>query len=291
MANVSPPRIAEPLLLEMMRTFVVMADTLNVSHSQRILGCTRQTIKRHIDVLEKHRGCKLFRVEDKKYALTKTGHDAVDPAQNLLRTAQEWVLGLPSPTSSIQKHSHFNNSQQYTYLEQKGLSDLFSASTPFLKDCLKSWLDADGNLMDLEPLRAFGMVFRQDTKGWIIVEVGERAASADWFGSQWRMSVIGKRVNDLPASDQLAPISNSAYKTISSYQSIRLDHISTIFPKDGRPFPVPVSYKRLTLATQFPDGTPALLSIAERTHDVRIDGLPEGLRLAMPDSLIMDARL
>jgi len=41
-----------PLLYEMVRSFTVLADTLNLSQAVRLLGSTRQTVRRHIAQIE-----------------------------------------------------------------------------------------------------------------------------------------------------------------------------------------------------------------------------------------------
>jgi hypothetical protein len=135
------------------------------------------------------------------------------------------------------------------------------------------------------------MLFRKDKYGWVISEVGEHAAAADWFGTAWRTSCIGKRVEEMPAGDKLAPVFFNTFQTLNQNQSVRLDHICTVFPNMDDTALIPVSFKRLVLTTVLADGTPALLAVVERTHDIRISDLPENLRLAMPLDCVSDSSL
>ena len=54
------------LLYEMMRSFVALARTLNLSQAVEALGSTRQTVRRHIAQLEQAMGLSLFEVEQRR---------------------------------------------------------------------------------------------------------------------------------------------------------------------------------------------------------------------------------
>ena len=45
-----------PLLFEILRSFTMLAATLNLSHAVKELGSTRQTVRRHISQLEDIKG-------------------------------------------------------------------------------------------------------------------------------------------------------------------------------------------------------------------------------------------
>lgn len=68
-------------LAEMLRSFVVLADTLNLSHAVERLQTTRQTVRRHIKLLEERRGAPLFELRDRQYALTPAGKRALPEAE------------------------------------------------------------------------------------------------------------------------------------------------------------------------------------------------------------------
>ena len=52
----------QSILFELLRSFSTLARTLNLSKAVRELGSTRQTVRRHIYLLEEARGEKLFSV-------------------------------------------------------------------------------------------------------------------------------------------------------------------------------------------------------------------------------------
>ena len=69
------------LLFEMIRSFVTLAATLNLSHAVKDLGSTRQTVRRHISTLEDAMGVPLFYVDDRRYYLTVAGENALPDAK------------------------------------------------------------------------------------------------------------------------------------------------------------------------------------------------------------------
>ena len=59
------------VLFEALRSFSTLASTLNLSRAVDALGTTRQTVRRHISLLEEARGEELFALIDRQYVLTK----------------------------------------------------------------------------------------------------------------------------------------------------------------------------------------------------------------------------
>lgn len=291
MSNFLEHRESDRLLFEMMRTFLVLSDTLNVSQAERKLGITRQTIRRHILNLEKMRGAQLFSMVDNEYTLTNVGKNAVHTAKQILSDAQTWSTGGFTGGPKLTRFTDYEGPEKYTYLEQKGFGDVFSSASPFLRDCMTSWFASNGKLAKMPELRSHSLVFRKDGDEWVLIEVGANSSATKWFGSSWGQSSLGTRVSNLPANKSLAPISNSAFETISETQSARLDHICTLFPQTPGDKLVPTSYKRLILAVNFDDGTPALLNIVQRTHKIEIEGLPDALRLSMDPEYVEEPQL
>ncbi|MEO1399352.1 MAG: LysR family transcriptional regulator, partial [Pseudomonadota bacterium] len=70
----------QPLLFEMLRSFTTLAKTLNLSHAVSELNSTRQTVRRHIALLEEMRGEVLFDVVNRRYELTEAGQAALPAA-------------------------------------------------------------------------------------------------------------------------------------------------------------------------------------------------------------------
>ena len=90
---------APALLFEMIRSFVTLAQTLNLSHAVAQLASTRQTVRRHIQQLEKAMGAPLFTIENRRYSLTKVGVEALpEAAISLIGASCGWMARRATPT-------------------------------------------------------------------------------------------------------------------------------------------------------------------------------------------------
>lgn len=68
---------------------------------------------------------------------------------------------------------------------------------------------------------------------------------------------------------------------------LRLDHVFTYLER-AQPEPkIPMSFQRLTMGGQFPDGSFALITVVERTHDIDIPHLDPAIIGTMPDDAVM----
>ena len=88
-----PQPHSHAILFEMLRSFTTLAHTLNLSKAVRVLGSTRQTVRRHIDILEDIRGEKLFKLQDRQYNLTEAGSQSLHEAEILLSRGEAWLTG------------------------------------------------------------------------------------------------------------------------------------------------------------------------------------------------------
>ena len=94
--------IPPALLFEMIRSFVSLAATLNLSHSVKQLGSTRQTVRRHISTLEEAMNAPLFSVNDRQYTLTDAGRNALPGAEDILARGITWLRGQSRSIGSLQ---------------------------------------------------------------------------------------------------------------------------------------------------------------------------------------------
>ena len=76
---------------EMLRSFVMLARYLNLSHAVEHLGSTRQTVRRHIEMLQALRGEELFAFVDRQYVLTDAGVLALTEAERILQLDEAWM--------------------------------------------------------------------------------------------------------------------------------------------------------------------------------------------------------
>ena len=77
----------QSILFEHLKSFSTLAHSLNLSNALRELGSTRQTVRRHINLLEEVRGEKLFSIEDRQHQLTVAGR------ASLRETEDIWARG------------------------------------------------------------------------------------------------------------------------------------------------------------------------------------------------------
>ncbi len=97
---------APALLFEMMRSFVTLAHTLNLSHAVAELVSTRQTVRRHIQQLEEAMGAPLFTIENRRYSLTKVGLEALPEARDILDRGKLWLDGKTRHADGMLRLSH-----------------------------------------------------------------------------------------------------------------------------------------------------------------------------------------
>ena len=82
-----PPNIMH----EMLRSFVTLAKFLNLTHAVNHLGSTRQTVRRHIEMLQALRGETLLAFVDRQYVLTREGELALVEAEQILQLDDAWM--------------------------------------------------------------------------------------------------------------------------------------------------------------------------------------------------------
>ena len=118
------PSASLPNLIEMLVTFLVLAETLNVTHTVQIIGSTRQTVKRQIKALETLRGHALFTVLDKNYSLTDEGISAISSASKLVFDAANWAKSQPNIAPIMSTYNRYTDQDNYIYLGKDIISNV-----------------------------------------------------------------------------------------------------------------------------------------------------------------------
>lgn len=283
-------RGAPALLFEMMRSFVALASTLNLSQAVEELGSTRQTVRRHIKQLEEAMGYKLFDVNERRYSLTRKGKDAVGPAQLLLDQGNVWYRGQVIYQDGMPQYKiEFPGGGSF-YQQQKPLGLVWTDQRPLLAAVLKAWTLSKGALEDahFEAVRPYVMVFRNSQNGWICTELGEKSSYVTWFGLANARSSIGRVLGELPGGAEFGRLLNQPFNEVECDGGLRLDHIYTQIPREAGGAPQQICYARLLLGARFPDGSFALVSVVDRHNNIQITGTPGKL---MAPELVMDADL
>ncbi|MCI2398922.1 LysR family transcriptional regulator [Aliiroseovarius sp. N1Y82] len=274
----------------MMRSFVSLADTLNLSKSVRALNTTRQTLRRHIATLEDHKGGALFQIEDQQYRLTDLGERSLREAEQLISRADAWLANQSGHVGGLLHLARDLGDGAPYYLQQHHLDRLWTSSSPLLQRGLQIWAEAKGEIESdaYAAMRPYLMVFREHAGEWICVDVGANSSYATWYGWRWEKSAIGRSVEKLPGGVGFANLLKVPFDDIHATGGVRLDHIHTMIRRSGDDeMLAPISYQRLLTGCKFPDGSFALAALIDRTWNIDIEGLPQAMAKSMSKDLIM----
>lgn len=285
---VKKPPESHGLLHEMIRSFTTLARTLNLSHAVKELGSTRQTVRRHITQLEEAKGTALFSVEDRQYRLTEEGERALPEALEILARGNAW---LNRNVRHIQGLQHFSTTLPNGWCfwqQQHSLSRLWNSPSCLMRETLRSWSMSGGDIESplMEHVRPFLIVYRHTIAGWICVEFGEESFFVKWFGWAKAKSSVGRSLGKMPGGDDFARMLDQPFHEVQTTQSVRLDHVFTLVPRESDGTLQPVNYQRLMLGGRFPDGSLALYALVEPSADVEIIGLEHG-KIVQPSAEIM----
>lgn len=279
-----------PVVFELLRSFIKLADTLNLSKAVRELGSTRQTVRRHIKLLEERTGNALFLVEDRQYHLTQAGRRALPEAKTLVARSEAWLNNQSGHIGGLSHLSYQSETGFSYYLQQRSLGDLWLSGTPLIQKGFQCWVDAKGEIEAdaFAPIRRFITVFRLLDDDWVCAEIGEQSSYATWYGWEIERSSIGHRLDNMPGGSEFSPLLEKPFEDVHMYGGARLDHIHTLVAAENEENLTPVSYQRLLLGARFPDNSFAMVNLIDRTHNIKIDGLSDAQIKSMPARYVME---
>ena len=283
------------ITVSMIRACVCMGRLLNLTRACEELGATRQTVRRHINDLERIFGGRLFEVVDREYKLTELGEKTVEEAKSILVQIDSW-----SGQSALKRETAGGlESLQYTdrdgntfYSQQHPVSKIAECDLSPMKKAFVAWGTAATQIEHdaMREIKPYSVLYRKGPLGWVYVHVGEKSAYAKWFGETMAKSVIGKLITDDNVSDDYDEFMAGAYSRIYDEGGVRFDHILAHLPREDGGLK-PGTFQRLLLGGVFPDGTPGLIIIAAITDQVEIDALPEGDRPHLSTRWLVDRPL
>lgn len=278
------------ILFELLRSFTTLARTLNLSKSVRELGSTRQTVRRHISLLEESKGESLFVLEDRQYHLTEAGRQSIQEAEELLARGEAWQNNHSDHINGLSRLAYQDEAGFSYYLQQHPFGDIWRSGTPLLQLGFKCWADAKGEIEAeaFARIRPYITVFRLFEDDWICAEVGSKSSYATWYGWQAERSSIGLAIADMPGGDGFKKLVSHPFRAVHEHGGGRLDHIHTQIADQHGTELVPITYQRLLLGCRFPDGSFALVTLIDRTHNIDVAGLSEEQAKLMPDKYIME---
>lgn len=279
------------LLFELLRSFVTLARTLNLSRAVLELDSTRQTVRRHINILEEIKGAPLFLLEDRQYRLSETGRRSLREAEDILARGEAW---LNDQAGHINGLFHVSQQDPQTgwqfYLQQHPISSVWTGQSALLKRGLKCWAEAEAQLehQAFQVLRPYLMVFRRFDEDWVCTEVGSDSSYATWYGWAWERSAVGRSVPGLPGGAALANLLSQPFEDVRATHGLRYDHVHTQMARGEAGEMEPISFKRLLMGCRFPDNSFALVSLVERSYDLKIFGVSDEKIRSMPSNEVMN---
>lgn len=274
---------------EMLRSFVVLGETQNLSAAVEKLKVSRQTIRRHINMLEELKGIQLFHENDRQYRLTNDGKLALEGAKQLLKNSCSWLNDKPESHEGLRSVSIEVSSQAWMYAQRHRLSSVWDMAPPIIHSGLNAWIAAQGSLDHeaMEAMRPYMLVYRKYRDDWLLVQFGSKSAYATWLGASLTKSELGRQLdlgNDYgPILDTLRYSYEQVLRTGSSWY----EHLAVCIPvhKDGEP--IPVQYQRLIVASKFADSSPAVVVFSARTDISEIPVRPKDRHiLNLPENLM-----
>lgn len=282
------------ILFEMIRSFVVLAKHLNLSAAVKELGTTRQTVRRHIEILSGYRGGPLFNLDERRYSISEIGERALPSAEEFLAQGEVWMNNLTKTTDNRQHIAYVDEeTDNFYYVQEHPLTKIWEDKNPVFSTVLTAWAKNGGKFgsQELLEVEKWLVVFRKTGGNWLCTWVGADSAFAHVFGPEWARSVIGTSIQSFPGGSNMARLQTQAYEEVWARSGIRVDDLFARISPDPNDPRKPIAYRRLLLGGTFPNGDFALLSVAsvksildlgeiDPRHQEILDGLNQA---AAPD--------
>ncbi len=277
-----------PVLAEMMKSFVTLARSENLTAAAGGLGITRQTVRRHIVQLEQLLGCTLLVSGPKGYELTKDGHRHLANASWTLDQMEDWVSGAVDVVGYLQQASVRLEDGGYFCGRQHKLNDVWRVGTNSIQKGLRAWYESQANVEHplVEEMRPKMVFFRKQQGKWLYIHVGDESTMTRWLGLVWARSEVGSFLEEDTMASDMDRFVTQAYDQTLARGTVRYDHIATTLARSRNGPLEPVSYQRLILAYRLPDGSPVLGVLIIVTDDIEV-GMPTDFQLLpMPADMV-----
>ena len=263
-----PPNIMH----EMLRSFVTLAKFLNLTHAVNHLGSTRQTVRRHIEMLQSLRGEKLLAFVDRQYVLTPEGELALVEAEQILQLDDAWMRKEVRVVDGLTAVRYDSNPEVPYFSQQHSIDTIWKSGSPLIQKGLLCWVEAKAHLEapEFDAIRDYLLAYRQHNSEWLCVSIGEKSSYATWLGWSWAKSAIGKPLADDPMASDADQYVSQSYDSILRSGGLRIDHVYTRIARTHGGKPEPITYQRLILRCMFPNGDHALVTLVERTNTIQI---------------------
>jgi len=279
--------------VDQLRVFIGLADCLNLSQLSRHLQMSRQTVRRHLDELERLQGRKLFRVEERQYHLTSAGKALYSDAAQVIKSVERLSFQDNVRVQKIEglEHASFVSPDgQIFYSQQHIPSKLLESGSPLMRKVLEAWGSSVGHLKNeaMNALRPHVVIYRRTKTGWIFAEVGQKSGYARWFGVDFAMSAMGMPFEEDGVSDSYNSFIAHAYNEVHEHGGVRLDHVYAKLKHPSDQKIKPLAFQRLLAGVSLANNQRALLMASVLTNRLEIDALSERDFVPIGEELIMD---
>lgn len=277
----------------MLRSFATLSRTLNLTQTVEILGNTRQTVRRHIKLLEELKGVELLERKDNRYFLTEAGKACLVEAEIFLKEVDAWITGRVVKSTRINGLDHLtfhDNKGAPFYAQQHPITHKLSRSLPLLKEGYKAWTEAAFEVehLAMSHIKPYLVIYKKYQDTWFIAHIGDKSGYAIWMGWEWVKSAIGRPVTDSPTSPEMTRFVSESYSEVLELGTARLDHIYTHMKREKGAIPQPISYQRLIFTCRFPDESFGVASLVGLTNKIDITQLDSSKTTKLPEELLME---
>ncbi len=268
-----------------MKSFFVLANTRSLSETVSILGITRQTVRRHINLLEMIRGTVLFTAGPGGYQLSETGRAEYRVVSKIINQTSRWAAGLAAISPVLDLCNGRGPNGGYYLSQQHPVSELILNGPAPMKRIYKAWVEGGGQVEapSFRRVKAELLMYREHHGGWMCVHAGDRAALATWLGPVWGKSLIGVQLTNDPVSGWADEYVLQAYQQAVDSGECRYDHLAVTLGRGPDGEPEGVCYQRLLMPCRLPDGSPVVAVFCILTNRIDIGLLPDQTHHRMPE--------
>ena len=260
-------------LIITLRVVVEMSELLNISQVARRLDISRVTASRMLNAASETCGVEIFRLNGRSYEITDAGVQVVGLAQKILHQSRNFSSPIASQLGGL-SYIEFGEGAGISLAQQHSINSVWDIGLPEIRATLQAWTVSKGLLEadEFQPVRDRMLIMRKEFDRWIFVEIGERASMTNWLGGDVVKSAIGRPVTQNPFGEAAMRYLIPPLEHVMTFGGAWYDHISAMFPNAKTGSFERSQYQRLVMRCEFPDKSPALVSLVCITDDISISG-------------------
>jgi hypothetical protein len=258
-------------LIITLRVVVEMSELLNISQVAKRLGVSRVTATRMLTIANETCGVEIFRLNGRGYEMTDAGVPVIALAHKILHQAHNFSSPVASQLGGL-SYIELGEGAETSFAQQHSINSVWDIGLPEIRATLHAWTVSKGRLEadEFQPVRDRMLIMRKEFDQWIFVEIGERSAMANWLGLDVIKSAGGRPITQNPLSQATMRYLIPPLEHVMTFGGVWYDHISAMFPNPTTDIPERAQYQRLVMRCEFPDTSPALVSLVCITDSISI---------------------